>query len=293
MLDISVEKTLDYLDDKKYKRLVRLLKETWGKIHNKYDDRYARDMWKEQVALNLPIMYLASIILHAFVKKNNIKNILFATRDCSHWYKIYSAMYPKDLTHYFHCSRNMFNIARTKNRPEYEKYVDKLTDNDTYHTVYVDIHGTGRRMYEYFESRGQSIPACFILSSGHTNEEKLTSGIVKMMKKGRCKFIIFKAGGGPIEMLNYDLIGTCNDYGKHGAVRAELEYSKKYVKYYHDCAQEFVEALYEYSNYDNENYDIRQVEKAIKHLYKPALTDLPIISKKIKHERTHESTMIK
>lgn len=283
--------TLNYLRRKEYDDLAFLLENTWRKHPPKRSDNHYQ-MWKEQVAVNLPVLYLASIYLHIFVKERKIKNLLFATRDCSHWYKIYSAMYPDEKCHYFHCSRNMFNLARTTSRPSYERYVDRVTDNDISHSVFIDIHGTGRRMYEYFSERGDSngvgkVPRCFILSSAHSDTENLCDGIVHMIERKKAEFVVFKAGGGPIEMLNYDLIGTCNDYNRNGAVRAELEYDEDKIKPYHDCVDRFVTLIKRNPSLVDKQHSCRQLRKAIRHLFEPCLVDLPVVSEWIDHERKH------
>lgn len=288
MLTASVSTTLQKLEDSHYDNLVSLLTDTWKlQPYKKHSKRYK--MWKEQIAINLPVLYIASLCLHRFVKEKKIKNILFATRDCAHWYKIYSAIYPDDNTHYFHCSRNMFNTARIHSRPDYENYINTITNNDIDHTVYIDVHGTGRRMYEYFDSRkGRRIPKCFILSSSHSVPEHLTHDIQKMIKKGDCKFMVYGASGSPIEMLNYDLIGTCNDYNKYGAVRAPLEYSEKYVKVYHNCIDQFIELIKKSRSPVDESHGINCMYRTTNFLLEPAFDDLPVISKWIDHERKHD-----
>lgn len=290
MIDISVKETLQYLRQENYNNLAFLLEETWrrhpDKSHDKFDDKHY-EMWEEQVALNLPILYLASICLHSFVEEHNIKNLLFATRDCTHWHKIYKAMYPNDNVHYFHCSRNMFNLARRKLRLSYENYIDTITEDNIHDTVYIDIHGTGKRMHSHFKHRGKGIPACFILSSGHSTPNNLSSEIKRLIKKGRCEFIVFNANGSPIEMLNYDVIGTCNDYNKYGPIRASLEYDKKYVETYHECVDYFIKIIKRNSSMDDNNHSLNCRRKIIKYLFRPALHDLPIVSNWIRHERRH------
>lgn len=285
MLNISLKNVIRYLREKDFPNLASLLQEVWechpDKTHRDYD------MWREQLALNLPILYIASIYLHNFVKERGIKNILFATRDCSHWHKIYKTMYPKESVHYFSCSRNMFNTARDHSRPHYDKYIKSITDDDIKHTVYVDIHGTGRRMYSYFEKRHDEIPACFILSSGHSVSDNLSREIKKMISKDRAEFLIFDADGSPIEMLNYDIIGTCNDYNKYGPVRAALEYDISDVEGYHNCVSKFIKLLKRQS-YIDDHHTYKSMKKIINHLFEPALGTLPIVSDWIDPERKHK-----
>ena len=100
MLEVSRKKTIKYLRQHGFDDLVFFLQKTWSRHPEKSSDKHYQ-MWKEQVALNLPILFLASLYLHDFVQEHQIKNILFASRDCVHWHRIYSAMYPNEKT-YFH-----------------------------------------------------------------------------------------------------------------------------------------------------------------------------------------------
>lgn len=244
-------------------------------------------MWREQLALNIPVLYIASIILHNYVESHGIRNILFATRDCAHWNKIYKAMYPEDSSHYFSCSRNMFNNARANHRPYYEKYIKSVTNGDIESTIYVDIHGTGRRMYQYFKERHNENPACFILSSGYSSSDGIPKEIRKLISNDRADFIVFSADGSPIEMLNYDIIGTCNDYNKHGPVRNPLEYDANDVKGYNNCVNRFIKLLKQQHSIDH-NHTEKSMRNIIKLLFKPALNKLPVISEWIKPERKHD-----
>lgn len=286
MLDASIKKTLKYLREKHYGSLAFLLEETWDR-RPRNGNEYHIKMWEEQLALNIPVLYLSCICIHEFARKHNINNILFARRDCCHLHRIYHALYLNENIHYFHCSRNMFEAAIDYSRPAFDRYVDKITDNDPIHTLYVDVHGTGRRMFDYFTKRGNGIPACFIISSAHDDVDGFSDDMKKMVKKGRAEFLVFNAGGSPIEMINYDLIGTCNDFTSNGPVRAPVEYDKKYVIPYHDCNEAFLKVIHENSSLDESDHNIDNIIDRIKHIYKPALEDLPVISHWIKPERKH------
>lgn len=288
MPDSSVDHTIDYLKNHDLDHLNKLLLNTWKVAPSRSDNKHEHEMWKEQVAVNLPILYLASICLHRFAQDLGIKHFLFATRDCAHWYKIYSAMYPEDDAHYFHCSRNMFNIARTRPRPYYYEYVRQATgDFDIKHTIFIDIHGTGRRMYEYFAERHDRVPACYLLSTGSSCVDNLFDGFQYLHHKGRAKALVYSASGSPIEMLNYDIIGTCNDYGRYGDIRAPLEYNLRKVKIYHDCVDRFVKMINRYGSDDTNYADTKYLRRYIRKLFDPILDDVPKIGKWITHEKVH------
>lgn len=298
-LNISVNKTLDYLKSRKYNDLAYLLEETWNlrishrtkqagykewKNRNNEED----EMWAEQIAINLPVLYLASIYLHNYVRENGIKHLLFATRDCVHWHKIYKAIYPNSDVHYFHCSRNMFNRAKIDSNNYYDKYIDDITNREIRESVYVDIHGTGKRMYEFFLQRGKGGPSCFILSSRHSDSSSLSDGIKDLIQQHRAEFIVFKSIGSSIEMLNYDLIGTCNNYDRSGPIRAPLEYDSSIVKPYHDCSKVFIDLIKKHRNKIIHSYDHDNLKQTIKHLFLPIRDNLPSISKWIEPERHHD-----
>src|SRR5205085_2795640 len=75
-------------------------------------------MWEEQVTLNFPLLYLASWYVYQYAKERGIKTLLFATRDCCHWVKIFQKMFPDMTAHYFHCSRNLFEKVTEMSRRE-------------------------------------------------------------------------------------------------------------------------------------------------------------------------------
>ena len=54
---------------------------------------YKYQMWREQCMVNFPILYLSSIYLYMYAKQRNINTFLFATRDCCHFYKIFSKLF--------------------------------------------------------------------------------------------------------------------------------------------------------------------------------------------------------
>lgn len=290
-MNVSVPTTLNYLEKGGYSDLALILVETWQDHPAKAsigENNRSYQMWKEQIALNLPVLFLASLRLHIFVQNRGIKHLLFATRDCIHWYRIYRALYPNDNAHYFHCSRNMFNGAREQYNKHYEAYVDKVTGNDIAHTVFIDVHGTGKRMYDYFLARKYAIPACFILSSGHSVPNNLPDGIKHLIAQRRAKFLVFKAAGSPIEMLNYDKIGSCYDYNQYGDVRGVLEYSIQDIEEYHKCTDNFIRNIKKHASVIIHNRDGDNLNRDIRYLFAPALNDLPCISEVIDPERQHD-----
>lgn len=242
MIDFSVKQTVTELLKPREgcRDLVRLLKLLYKEIPYE-SGSLRRKMWCEQIGLNLPMIVLASVDLHRVYVKNKCRVILFATRDCTHWYKVFSAMYPDVKCHYFCCSRNMFNSAREKANPHFQRYVRDLTcGGDTGNTLFVDIHGTGERMVKYFKERWDEVPHCYLLTAGPSRPKKLPEDSYEHYKQGRLTSLHMNVSGSPIEMLNYDTVGSVNDYDSDGPVRADIEYEQKRVQPYHDCVAAFL-----------------------------------------------------
>ena len=176
-------------------------------------------MWLEQCGINFPLLYLASFYLYGYAQQHGYQTFLFATRDCCHWIRIFQQMFPqlREQCHYFHCSRNMFQAAQKGRHSAFRKYVTGLTGgSDLSKVIYIDIHGTGQNMLSYFESvfgHGRS-PACLLLSASCQRYDQLPAICHAPRQLDRLEVLVFSAAGTPIEMLNYDTMGTLQDYVK-------------------------------------------------------------------------------
>jgi hypothetical protein len=236
--------TLKYLRKRGFSRLAALLEETMEATpYKRHRQRRQDRLWHEQVALNLPLLYLACRALREWARSQGCTRYLFATRDCVHLHRIFGALYPREEVHYFDCSRNMFESATQHRNRAFDAYVARVTGGDPKSCVYVDVHGTGERMYDYFDERCDSVPACFLVSCGITGPSHLPHGSTKMLRAGRLKILEYGISGTPIEMLNYAKIGTLNGYDKHGPQRAAVEYDVALIEPYHACVETFVGLL--------------------------------------------------
>lgn len=309
----------------------------------KNDYKTAARMWDEACLINFPVLLFGSILLHEYTEEKDCNTVLFATRDGCHWHKLYKALYDKVTDAkvvYFNCSRNMFESATQHKIPAFDEYVkscinqnhnpdrqikpmdkietitghDGLRDNididykkAARHTVYVDIHGSGRNMYNYFHNRLGGIsasPFCFLLTcvpptvQGLVQDNDTTSGpnMLKMIQKNRIHVIQPSTRGGPIEMLNYDIIGTLQTYDdKKGPIRDLVEYNPKIVEPYHAAMNELLSAIIE--NKDKiatAIYRLSKSEKRMKKMNKYCKSYLsqlrsrwPAVTKYIDHERFH------
>lgn len=265
---------------------------------------YRHRMWKEQCMINFPILYLSSIYLYMYAKRRNIDTFLFATRDCCHFYKIFSKLFPNEKAHYFNCSRVMFEGATSQENIFFNNYVkslivdDKDIDNNISKyiekSIYVDIHGTGKRVFGYFEKQFDNVPHCFMLSATHKKYGKFPLITQNYVKKNKFVNIVFNARGGPIEMLNYELIGTLRDYTESGPERDPSEYDIKLVKPYHTAMAKIIsniksfDELIKYDKNDCNKYLV-VLDRMINKLFVSVQDNLPIISSFIEHASNHRT----
>jgi len=251
-------------------------------------------MWKEQCMINLPLLYLASIYLFSYAKSKSCNTFLFASRDCCHWYKIFKKLFPNTNTHYFHCSRNMFGRGFRTTHTDYKNYIVSLVNGDTNNlekSIYVDIHGSGQHMYNYFKKNFDTLPYCFLLSTGCPKYRKFPHPAKSFIPKKLDKLIalIFDVTGGPIEMLNYDLIGTMQDYSsKTGAIREPLEYPCELIKHYHEAMKCIIRKIHHIDNTDE--YDLENLEDLIKNIFMINQNTTSIIRQIVNHVGRHART---
>lgn len=281
----SVYKTLQYLESAKsggWENLIDLIQLIDS------DNPYEEDrsiMWQEQCYINFPILYLTSIYLYFYARQRNCDTFLFATRDCCHLYRVFKKLFPYTNVHYFNCSRLMFESATERENPDFKKYVTSIV-KDVSKTIYIDLHGTGRRVLSYFEKEFKEVPYCFILSIGCSDVNNLPEISQRYDKEGKFFNLISESRGCSIEMINNDLIGTLIDYSPSGPVRNSLEYDEKYVIPYHKCINYFLEHL-EPLNMKGK-YFPDEIQNLIGLIYEYIREDIPIIGKYIEHVGRHE-----
>lgn len=267
--------------------------------YKKKESKGSHIMWKEQCLINYPMLYLASLVLYQFGEERHCNNFLFATRDCCHWQRIFKALFPDTNVHYFDSSRNMLENATLQKNEYYDQYVASITGGGSLieKSVYIDIHGSGKRMFEYFERRWKKVPYCFLLTVAESGISSMPTTTQDWAKKGRVKGMSFGNRGGPIEMLNYDLIGTCQGYNQHGAIRDKIEYDVNRVRIYHDCMNRLIANTKPFSEtalseifvkgYSKRSKKWYYVVKALAHYTEIIENEKPIISKYITHVGKH------
>lgn len=219
-----------------------------------------------------------------YSKEKNCTTFLFATRDCCYWHRIFKAMFPNADTHYFHCSRKVFEDATAQSNSHFKNYVKSIV-KDIDKTIFIDIHGTGRRMFSYFDKEFKNAPHCFLLSSTFKNYAQFPKLVQDYKSKHKLCNIIFDAGGSPIEMLNYDKIGTLNKYTSSGPERNKLEYDYNIIKPYHKSMKYAINHLKPFDI--SVKYSFEELRGLMEKVYKCIKKDDPNVLRFIKHESTH------
>ena len=258
-------------------------------VYTKNPEKY---MWEEQCGINIPLLYVSSIYLYEYAKTHEIDTFLFATRDCCQWIKIFKKLYPQTHAVYFNCSRNMLDGATKINNVHYNKYVKSCIKTTADKCVFIDIHGTGKRIFSYFEkvtsdpgSGISGIPYNFLLSSSYRNYGAFPSITRKYYDLGKFINLVFDARGSPIEMLNYDIRGTLQTYNEKGTVRDPPEYDLSYLEAYHVCVDYTCKKIEPFDTELEINLD--SLCTVIQRIYRVIQDNQPAVAYYIKHPSKH------
>lgn len=283
--DDIYKNAINYLkNSSKWNKFIDLLKDcSDANPHKKNSSDFI--MWEEQANVNFPVLYLASIYLYMYAQEKKCTTFLFATRDCCHWRRIFQAMYPDTDTHYFHCSRKVFEDATSRHNSSFKSYVNSIVKNIN-STIFIDIHGTGRRMFSYFDKEFRNAPFCFLLSTTFKSYSEFPTLVQRYKQQHKLCNLIFDASGSPIEMLNYDDVGTLNKYSSSGPERSKLEYDYKVIKPYHKSIKHAVDHIKPVDT--SIKYSFEELRGLIEKIYKCIKKDDPNVMKYIKHESTHK-----
>lgn len=245
-------------------------------------------MWREQACINIPILYLSSIYLYKYAESIGCNIFLFATRDCCNWYRIFKKMFPNTKSHYFDCSRVMFKSGADNKNIYYKQYVKSLIGDDMSKVMFIDLHGTGRRMFYYFEKRFFTVPHCFILSASANSYDKMTFSLTKKyINQNKATVLMFGIPGKHIEMLNYDNQGSLINYTKKGPVRDDPEYKLKMIKPYYDCIEYAIKNIETIDCNLLYEFDMKYLYKVIKSLFYIVKYNYPVVYLNFDHVNYH------
>jgi hypothetical protein len=251
-------------------------------------------MWLEQCGVNFPMMYVASIYLYLHAKSKGCDTFLFATRDCCHWVKIFKKLFPDAHAHYFHCSRNMFTNATEEHNKHFKKYVTSVINTSVEKTIYIDIHGTCQRVFSYFQEEFGQVPYCFLLSSSYRTYAQFPKICQKYYNAGKLLNIVFDARGTPIEMLNFDVIGTIQNYDENGPIRDPPEYTTSRLEPYHVCIKYMTNQIEPWESIipktlkkNLQLLDLNELHSLVRRIYRVIQDNKPILNNYIKHPGKH------
>jgi hypothetical protein len=179
----------------------------------------------------------------------------------------------------------MCKTAISEQRPHYRDYVTSLINDHIDRAIYVDIHGTGNNVLSYFQKEFDKLPRCFIISSGVNHYDQLPPICQSHYKHHKLIIPILSSAGTPIEMLNYDLIGTLYDYTSNGPVRSRPEYQIKHVEPYHNCMKKLVEKIIPITDIKHiKHLDLNDIFNGS---YSSILNTSPVISCFAVHQTSH------
>lgn len=127
------------------------------------DDPVASGLLHAQAAYNVPLLILSSLYLHRHLTNHPVDSLLFSSRDCKGWRKIFDLLGDAGLaqglrpkTHYFYSSR----LARSSRSGSYLDYVRSLAPT---RTLIVDLCGTGLSLARLVADSGIDASSFFLL----------------------------------------------------------------------------------------------------------------------------------
>lgn len=251
-------------------------------------------MWEEQTGINFPMMYVASIYLYHFAKHNGCDTFLFATRDCCHWFRIFKKLFPEANSHLFNCSRNMLTRAEEQHNVHYMTYLKSLIKTTPDKVAYVDIHGTCQRILSLFDKEFKTLPYCFLLSASYRQYVEFPSICQRAHSENKLVNVVFDARGTPIEMLNFDVIGTLQNYDARGPIRDPPEYTVKHLEAYHCCIEYLLNQMKPWNKAiphsirkKEKLFDMDEMLFLIRRIYRVIQDNKPILNHYIKHPGKH------
>lgn len=155
-----------------------------------------------QINNNTPILLLTSVILKLLTKKVGIGNILFSSRDCYYFSRIFSFLNEKAgwniPSEYFYTSR----LARVGSSESYVRYFRNIANADS---LVVDLCGTGWSLSQLYRRAGVT-PRTFLLHE-MKNHGKMMAQYAEMRQSEEIPTICLIADqdlkNGCLEMANY------------------------------------------------------------------------------------------
>jgi hypothetical protein len=155
-----------------------------------------------QINNNIPILVLTSVVLKLLSKKTGVGKILFSSRDCYYFSRIFNALSDKAgwnvPSEYFYTSR----LTRISPSESYLRYFKGIADGQS---LVVDLCGTGWSLGELYRRAG-FMPQTFLLHD-LKNKPDLIATYDKLRKGDQIPTIALVSdasiNNGCLEMANY------------------------------------------------------------------------------------------
>lgn len=155
-----------------------------------------------QINNNIPILLLTSVVLKLLTRKAGIGKILFSSRDCFYFSRMFTLLSEKSgwnvPSEYFYTSR----MTRVGASPSYLRYFQAIADE---HSLVVDLCGTGWSLGQLYERAG-FMPQTFLLHD-LKNKPDLIATYDKLKKTEQIPTIALVSdasiNNGCLEMANY------------------------------------------------------------------------------------------
>lgn len=125
-----------YLIDQGWESLANLVREI--RLANPFPTSRLpeRSLWNLTCELNFPLLFFASLQLGQFVQKRGCSEILFISRDCLLWQRLFQKLFPQQRSCYYFASR------RCLLKPS-ENYLEYFRSTWTPQSLIVDLFSTG------------------------------------------------------------------------------------------------------------------------------------------------------
>jgi len=195
------------------------------RLVNPYSEHSVQwEIWNEQAKFNVPALVLASISLNAFCQNRDITSLLFLSKGCCHFAKIFKHLFPDHSSDYLQISPNVCQNPT----PEYIRYVQSLYSPDT---LIVGERELDSSLHAFFSAYFSVVPNYITIACSRTLPH------------------IFGEYIPSIGYMNVDRTGTLLSFGKNGPIYAPPEYELEYVQPAHDCVKKCLSFLDEYTTY--------------------------------------------
>lgn len=126
-----------------------------------------------QCTYNIPILLLTALYIGQYCNNNNVKRVLFSSRDCFYLEKIFSILFDNQIeSRYFFTSR----ISRIQPTEVYKKYCSTLIHDQT---LIVDLCGTGISLGCLYKSL-EIQPKTFFLHLIEQSEQESNATLKKL-----------------------------------------------------------------------------------------------------------------